>query len=103
MKKERLREARDYSLGLTEQMWKSLGVPESATTALPADSSVGDILKEPKPGMNVVVGVQGSGKTLAVSRQFQNAFNRALADFSMPYPLYVEAGNLQKPLSSYLI
>ncbi len=99
---DQLQERRNYSLGLLKRMWVSLGVPDNMAAELAADLSVGDVLETPGPGVHVVVGVQGSGKTLAVSRQFQKAVTQVLEDFSMPYPLFVEARQLRQPLLDYV-
>ena len=99
---EQLRQAREHSLAYLKQRWVSLGVPETKASNLAADLSVGNVLSNPASGLHMVVGVQGSGKTLAVSRLFQQAIDRSQKDYSIPYPLFVNARDMSQPLRSYV-
>ena len=68
----------------------------------PADRDLGNVLQLPDSGVRVVIGDVGAGKTLAVWRLFQQAIGRAHADSSHPFPLFVNARDLQGSLSDYI-
>ena len=94
-RREHLCNLKNYSLELLKRMWESLEVPQTMADAFAADSLVGDVLETPGQGAYVAIGVQGSGKTLALFRQFQSAVDRALLDFTKPFPLLVDARQLK--------
>ena len=91
------------SFSRCKQAWISLGVPDDLAAELSEDQSVGDVLTTvPNPGLNLVTGDQGSGKSLALERLFQQLVNDALADSSRPFPIFVNARELNEPLSDYV-
>ena len=83
-------EKRDWSFAHCEVSWRSVGVCDALAKELAQDTAVGDVLGDQPPGMNVVVGPQGSGKTLASHRLFQHAVEVALEDSSKPFPVFLE-------------
>ena len=88
-------EKRDWSFAHCEVSWRSVGVCDALAKELAQDTAVGDVLGDQPPGMNVVVGPQGSGKTLASHRLFQHAVEVALEDSSKPFPVFLEAVDLR--------
>ncbi len=50
----------------------------------------------------LLVGEQGSGKTLAAERLFQKAVNQAISDVSQPVPMYVPATQVDHPLPAFI-
>ena len=90
------------SISRCRHTWIALGVPDDLATELSADESVGDLLTVPKPGLHIVTGDQGSGKTLALERLFQRLVKDALADSSQPFPIFINARDLPEPLSDYV-
>ncbi len=98
----KLQQEHKQSLAGITETWISLGVPETMATALAEDPCVGNVLTTFSPGAYLVIGDQGSGKSLAVARQYQQAVNRSMDDFSHPYPLFAEARNLSGPLADYI-
>ncbi len=101
-RKHRLTELRRLSLANCKQMWTTLGVPEEVAAELASDESLGDVLQSPDPGVTLIIGDVGTGKTLAASRLYQHAASRALQDSSQPFPLFVNARDLREPLSDYI-
>ena len=102
MRRRRLNEQLRLSVAKCKQMWSTLGVPDDIAAELAADRDLGNVLKLPDSSVRVVVGDVGAGKTLAVSRLFQQAIGRAHADSSHPFPLFVNARDLQGSLSDYI-
>ena len=102
IRKQRLIDLRNRSLARIKQMWTSLGVPEDVVASLSEDPSIGDFLNFPKQGTLILVGDQGSGKTLAAERLFQKALKRAIDDVSQPIPVYVSATQVNKSLADYI-
>ena len=86
---------RDWSFAHCEVSWRSIGVCNALAKELAQDTAVGDVLGDQPPGLNVVVGPQGSGKTLATHRLFQHAVEVALEDSSKPFPVFLEAVDLR--------
>ena len=98
----KLEEMRQLSVSRCKRMWTSLSVQEEMASELAGDQSVGDFLAFPTTGVLRVEGDQGSGKTLAAERLFQRAVDRALADSSQPFPIFVSARDLQEPIEEYV-
>ena len=95
-----LQNNRDWSVAQCEASWKAVGVSAVLAEELARDTTVGDVLGYLPPGLNVVTGPQGSGKTLASRRLFQRAVQAALDDPSEPFPILIDAadscGNLRE-------
>ena len=102
IRRRRLNEQLRLSVAKCKQAWSTLGVPRDLAAELAADRDLGNVLQLPDSGVQVVVGDMGVGKTLAVSRLFQQAIGRAHADSSQPFPLFVNARDLQGSLSDYI-
>lgn len=86
--------ARDRSLADCVVSLLALGVDEAVANRLVHQEGVGHDLHELDPGLHVVVGPQGSGKTLAAHRLFQMAVQRALDDASEPFPILINSADL---------
>ena len=93
-----LRENRVWSYAECEMSWRAVGVPDLLAGELAQDGSIGDVLCEVMPGLSVVTGPQGSGKTLAVHRLFQRAVELALEDSAQPFPLFFKAVDIRTNL-----
>ena len=102
MRCRRLNEQLRWSVAKCKRMWSTLGVPDDIAAELAADRDLGNVLRSPDSGVRVVVGDVGAGKTLAVLRLFQQAIGRARSDSSHPFPLFVNARDLQGSLSDYI-
>ena len=98
----RLRELRRLSVSRCKRMWIALGVPDGIAAELSEDHSIGDKLEWPNQGLHMVIGDQGTGKTLALERLFQRLVMRALDDSSQPFPLFVSARDLRETLIEYV-
>ncbi len=98
----KLEDMKQLSISRCKSMWTSLSVQEEMATELAEDQTVGDSLEFPTSGVLRVEGDQGSGKTLAAERLFQRAVDRALEDSSQPFPIFVSARDLQKPIEEYV-
>ena len=101
-RRTKLCEAHRLSTSRCRQAWIALSVPDELAAELSEDQSVGDVLAAPNPGLHMVTGDQGSGKSLALERLFQRLVKDALADSSRPFPLFVNARDLREPLSDYV-
>ena len=80
----------------------SLGAEETVAEEMANDRARGNILGVPTHGAFTVVGVQGSGKSLAVERLFQGAALDAAEDSSRWFPVFVRALDLAGPLSKHI-
>ena len=86
-----LQDNRNWSFAQCETSWRALGVTAVLAEELAWDTAVGDVLGDLPLGLNVVVGPQGSGKTLASQRLFQRAVRAVLEDPSEPFPIFIDA------------
>ena len=97
----RLKQSRSLSVSRIRDMLLSLDVEDGIATSMAEDRSVGDVLEFPNSGVHIVVGDQGSGKTLAVERLLQRAVDQAIDDSAQPMPFFVKARSLNEPLNEY--
>ena len=102
LRSKRLRETQSLSVAKCKAMWIASGVPEKLAEELARDGHVGCVLEFPSTGIQIVEGVQGSGKTLASHRLFQQATSRALKDSSHPFPIFLAARDLQGSLTEFI-
>ena len=86
--------ARDRSLADCVVSLVALGVDEDLANELVYEEGVGHDLNELGPGLHVVTGPQGSGKTLAAHRLFQRAVQRAIDDASEAFPILINSVDL---------
>ena len=75
-----------------------LGVEEAVAEEMAEEKERGYPLKMPSPGVNSVIGEQGSGKTLAVERLFQVAALDAADNSSQPFPIFIRARDLTRSI-----
>ena len=101
-RQQKLQQMRDSSVAKCRQSWITLGVPSDVATELANDLSVGDVLAAEDVSFQVVIADAGSGKSLAASRFFQHAIENALQDGTKPFPLFVDARDLNEPLDEYI-
>ncbi len=98
----KLKELQRESLARCKLTLTSLGVPDEIADEMALDPSIGHKLILPATSLQMVVGDQGVGKTLAVERLFQSAIGDALADPSKPFPILVRTRELSGPLREYV-
>ena len=96
--KQRLRE----SIAETKRLWTTLGVPEDIATELAEEQSVGHKLPLPATGTLTVNARQGSGKTLAAHRLYQQALLKRLQDHSQALPIFLNARNISGELKDQI-
>ena len=101
-RQRKLEQWRDLSIAKCRQSWITLGVPPDVATELANDRSVGDVLAAEDSGFQMVIAEAGAGKSLAASRFFQHAIEHALQDGTKPFPVFVNARDLNEPLDEYL-
>ena len=89
---------RDRSLADCVVSLLALGVDEDIANNLVYKEGVGHDLDELSPGLHVVTGPQGNGKTLAAHRLFQRAVQRALDDASEAFPILINSADLMASL-----
>lgn len=97
-RRKRLIQDHRLSVSRCKEAWQSLGISEDIARNLAEDKQLGHILDIHSPGAYTIVGDQGSGKTLAVERIFQNAVDVAIQDSSRPHPVFVRARDLNTPI-----
>ena len=95
---QHLERTRDRSFAACEVVFLALGVSADIASKLANDINVGKVLDALDPGLHVVIGDQGSGKTLASRRLLQLSIERALEDSSEPFPIFIEARDIQGSL-----
>ena len=99
---QHLLELRRLSVARTKRMWTTLEVPDEIATELADNQFVGDVVEFPNLGLHVLMGDQGTGKSLASERLLQKSIDSALADASQPFPVFVKARQLNEPLNEYV-
>ena len=97
-RRQKLRAWRALSVARCKQSWISLEVSHELATELATDASIGDILAPADTRLQMLVGDAGAGKSLAASRLFQHAIDRALQDATQPLPFFFDARELREPL-----
>ena len=88
-----LNRARNRSLAECAVSLSALGVDEDVANRLLHEEGVGHDLGDLGPGLHIVTGPQGSGKTLAAHRLFQRAVQRALDDASEAFPILINSAD----------
>ena len=101
-RQQTLQQSCDLSVAKCRQSWIALGVPSDVATELASDSSIGDVVSAKDVNFQVVIADAGSGISLAASRLFQHAIEGALQDGTQPFPLFVNARDLNEPLDEYI-
>ena len=90
------------SIADTKRLWTSLGVPDDIATELADDHSVGHKLTLPTRGTLAVNARQGSGKSLAAQRLYQQALHNRLKDHSQPLPVFLNARSISGDLKDHI-
>ncbi len=99
---QKLLEVRRLSFARTKRMWTTLEVPDEIATELTDDQSVGDVVTLPNSGLHVLMGDQGTGKSLVGERLLQKSIDMALEDASQPFPVFINARQFNEPLNEYV-
>ena len=102
LRNKRLAELYSLSVSWCKATWQSLGVPEEIADELSRDIDVGATVDLPDHGVHSVQGIIGQGKSLACHRLFQKAVKRTLEDPSQPFPVVLDAKDLQGSLSGHI-
>ena len=89
-----LEQKRRESVAETKRLWTTLGVPDETAGELADDDTIGHKLPLPNSGALTVTAQQGSGKTLAAQRLYQQALVNRLQDHSQPLPIFLNARNI---------
>ena len=87
-----------WSVSACKESFIALGVDPDIATELANDVDVGRVLEIPEPGLHLLLGDQGSGKTLASHRLFQQAVTDVIDDHSRPFPIFLEAREIGGPV-----
>ena len=90
------------SIADTKRLWTTLGVPDDVADELAGDHSVGHKLTIPVKGTLTVNARQGSGKTLAAQRLYQQALLNRLEDHSQPLPVFLNARSITGDLKDHI-
>ena len=93
-----LRRERDWSFSFCKTAFRALGVEDGLARELSCDPDIGAVLEVNAPGLSILVGPQGSGKTLAVHRLYQRTIDLHLEDASTPFPVLLEARDVHVSL-----
>lgn len=87
-----------WSVSACKESFIALGVNPDIAIELANDVDVGRVLDVPEPGLHLLLGDQGSGKTLASRRLFQRAVTDVIDDPSLPFPIFLEAREIGEPV-----
>ena len=90
------------SVAETKRLWTTLGVPDEIAGDLAGDHSIGHKLQFPSSGTLTVTAQQGSGKTLAAQRLYQQALVDRLQDHLQPFPIFLNARNINGDLKDQI-
>ena len=90
------------SIADTKRLWTALGVPDDVADELANDHSIGHKLTMPAGRTLPVNARQGSGKTLAAQRLYQQALLNRLEDHSQPLPMFLNARNISGDLKDHI-
>ena len=97
-----LRQKHRESIADTKRLWTTLGVPDDIASELAADHSIGHKLTLPTTGTLAVNAPQGSGKTLAAQRLYQQALTNRIKDHFQPFPMFLNARNVSGELKDQI-
>ena len=97
-----LKQKRRESIADTKRLWTTLGVPDDIAAELAEDRELGDRLTPPTEGTLTVNARQGSGKTLAAQRLYQQALANRIEDHSQPFPMLLNARNISGDLKDQI-
>ena len=90
------------SIADTKRLWTTLGVTDIISSELAEDHEVGNKLTLPTEGTLTVNARQGSGKTLAAQRLYQQALNNRIKDHSQPFPIFLNARSISGELKDQI-
>lgn len=90
------------SIADTKRLWTTLGVPDDIASELADDHSIGHKLTLPTQGTLTVNARQGSGKSLAAQRLYQQALRNRLQDHSQPLPVFLNARSISGDLKDHI-
>lgn len=88
----------EWCVSACRESFIALGVDLEIATELASDVDVGRVLEVPDPGLHLLLGDQGSGKSLASRRLFQQAVADVIDDPSRPFPIFLEAREIRDPV-----
>ena len=84
-----------WSISACKESFIALGVNADIAAELANDADVGRVLEVPEPGLHLLLGDQGSGKSLASRRLFQRAVADVIDDPSLSFPIFFEAREIR--------
>ena len=93
-----LKQKHRESITETKRLWTTLGVLDGIADELAADNSIGNKMPFPTSGTLTVTAQQGSGKTLAAHRLYQQALVNRLQNHLQPFPIFLNARNISGDL-----
>ena len=97
-----LKQKHRESVAETKRLWTTLGVPDEIAGELADDHPIGHKLPLPSSGTLTVTAQQGSGKTLAAQRLYQQALVNRLQDHFQPFPILLNARNISGDLKDQI-
>ena len=97
-----LRQKKGESIADSKRLWATLDVPEDIAKELAEDHSVGHKLEPPTSGVLRITATQGSGKTLAAHRLYQQALDSRTEDHFNPFPIYLRARSISRDLKDHV-
>ena len=97
-----LEQKQQESIAETKRLWTIFGVRDDIAQELAEDQSIGHRLDLPASGVLQVIAPQGSGKTLAAHRLFQQAIGNRLESHVEPIPLFLNARHISGELNNYI-
>ena len=97
-----LKQKHRESITETKRLWTTLGVPDGIAGELADDNSIGNKVPFPTSGTLTVTAQQGSGKTLAAHRLYQQALVNRLQNHFQPFPIFLNARNISEDLKDQI-
>ena len=97
-----LKQKHRESITETKRLWTTLGVLDGIAGELADDNSIGNKVPFPTSGTLTVTAQQGSGKTLAAHRLYQQALVNRLQNHLQPFPIFLNARNISGDLKDQI-
>ena len=97
-----LEQKRRESIAHTKRLWTTFGVQDGIADSLANDQSIGNRIEAPPSGVVMVGASQGSGKTLAAHRLYQQMLKNRMEDHLQPIPVFVDARNVNGDFQDHI-
>lgn len=90
------------SIAETKRLWTTLGVRDAIAQELADDRTIGQRIDLPASGVLQVIAGQGSGKTLAAHRLYQQTLDSRINSRLEPLPVFLNARSIDGELKDHI-